>query len=377
MIIIKIRMLTLKYNLCVFYNLYILHRCDGIYEVLLFHDKSITTGRNEANGIILGISTDDLMYVEQAAIAVKVTISTHTIIEPKIEKFLPPSKDKNALRIQLSPDHVKKIQNNCPEILKRKTKMNLKVEFVLKHNYFANLHKSLSKLNWAVLKKLIPKQDAIDDKYTLDKTSLPRPPAKCFDLDEEYQEPTLKKLLNCNNSVPFLVTGPFGTGKTRLLASAFYYILKDPNARVLLCTCHMQSADAYIYSYIAPLLKASYSEVKNIKPFRIVLDENKYHSFDPRYQNYLKGLYNGPVSANCDDVKQSRLLVTTFLTALHLLDIVKPFTHILIDEGAQCREPEAVAPLCLADENSKIVVTGDRLQVFNIRIIKNVKFKSE
>ena len=60
---------------------------------------------------------------------------------------------------------------------------------------------------------------------------------------------------------------------------------------------------------------------------------------------------------------KSRLIVTTFLTALHLLGKVKPFTHILIDEGAQCREPEAIAPLCLADENSKIVVTGDRLQV--------------
>ena len=327
--------------------------------------QSIKTGRNEASGIILGISTDNLMYIEQAAVAVKITIGTHTIIEPKIEKFLPPSRIENALQIQLSPDHVKKVQNNCPELLEKKTKKKLKVEFVLKHKYFANLHKSLSKLSLAVLKKLLPKQDAGDDVYIPDKTPLQRPPAKCFDLDEEYQEPTLKKLLSCKNSVPFLVTGPFGTGKTRLLASAFYYILKDPTARVLLCTCHMHSADAYIYNYIAPLFKVSYySEVKNIKPFRIVLDKNKYdRGFDSKYQEYLKGLYDGPVSANCDDVKQSRLLVTTFLTALHLLDIVKPFTHILIDEGAQCREPEAVAPLCLADENSKIVVTGDQLQV--------------
>ena len=317
---------------------------------------------NESYGIILGISSSNLAYVEQAAIAVKIAISMHIMIEPKIVKFLPHLKDKNALKIQFSTDHIKKIRSNCPELLKMYPK-KLKVEFVLKHSYFANLHKSLSKLNLDVLKKLIPKQNPIDDRYTVDKKPLHRPPAKCLDLDEEYQEPTLKKLLRCKNSVPFLVTGPFGTGKTRLLASAFYYILKDPNARVLLCTCHMQSADVYIYNYIAPLMKSSYWDVKNIKPFRIVLDESKYHSFDRRYRNYLKGLYNGPVSANCDDVKQSRLVVTTFLTALHLLDIVKPFTHILIDEGAQCREPEAVAPLCLADENSKIVVTGDRLQV--------------
>lgn len=349
------------------------YRCDGVYEILLFNDRnlrrSIETGKNEAHGIILGISTDDLAYVEQAAIAVKITIDAHTTVEPKIIKFLAHSEDKNALKIQFTSDHVKKIQSKCPELLKRKTKIKRKVEFVLKHSYFANLHKSLSKLNFAVLKKIVPKQDPGDDKYLVDKKSLQRPPIKCFDLDEQYQEPTLKKLLSCKNSVPFLVTGPFGTGKTRLLASAFYYILKDPDARVLLCTCHMQSADAYIYNYIAPLMNASYSEAKNIKPFRIVLDENKYHNFVPIYRKYLKGLYDGHVSANCDEVKKSRLIVTTFLTALHLLDIVKPFTHILIDEGAQCREPEAIAPLCLADGNSKIVVTGDRLQVMVVHYL--------
>ena len=339
-----------------------------MYEIVLYNGhnlrQSIEAGKNEADGIILGISTDDLAYIEQAAIAVKITIDTYTMVEPKIIRFLTHSKDTNALQIQFTADHVKKIQNKCPELLIRKTKKQLKVEFVLKHSYFANLHKSLSKLNVAVLKKILPKHDSSDDRYYIDKRSLQRPPAKCFDLDEEYQEPTLKKLLSCKNSVPFLVTGPFGTGKTRLLASAFYYILKDPNARVLLCTCHMQSADAYIYNYIAPLMDASYSDVKNIKPFRIVLDEKKHYKNNvPTYKKYLKGLYDGPVSANYDEVKESRLIVTTFLTALHLLDIVKPFTHILIDEGGQCREPEAIAPLCLADENSKIVVTGDRLQV--------------
>ena len=326
--------------------------------------ESIELRWNETYGTILGISSDDLTYIEQAAIAVKISISTHTVIQPKIVKFVPHLKDKNALKIMFLPDDVKKIRSNCPDLLKMNAK-TLKVEFVLKHSYFANLHKSLSKLKLDVLKKLIPKQDSYYDRYTVDKKPLHRPPAKCFDLDEEYQEPTLKKLLSCKNSVPFLVTGPFGTGKTRLLASAFYYILKDPNARVLLCTCHMQSADAYIYNYIDPLLNASHFELNSIKPLRIVLDEKKY-KFDSKYRKYLRGLH--PV---LDDVRQSRLIVTTFLTAFHLLDEVKPFTHILIDEGAQCREPEAVAPLCLADENSKIVVTGDRLQVIVITSFHN------
>jgi len=58
------------------------------------------------------------------------------------------------------------------------------------------------------------------------------------------------------------------------------------------------------------------------------------------------------------------LIITTFLTAPHLTFYdVKPFTHILIDEGAQTREPEAIAPLVLAGDNAKIVIAGDHLQV--------------
>ncbi len=42
------------------------------------------------------------------------------------------------------------------------------------------------------------------------------------------------------------------------------------------------------------------------------------------------------------------------------------FTHILLDEGAQAREPEAVAPLSLATKDTKIVIAGDPQQVSNI-----------
>ena len=50
---------------------------------------------------------------------------------------------------------------------------------------------------------------------------------------------------------------------------------------------------------------------------------------------------------------------------LHLRDLFSPgfFTHILMDEGAQAREPEAVAPLCLATKDTKIVIAGDSSQV--------------
>lgn len=39
------------------------------------------------------------------------------------------------------------------------------------------------------------------------------------------------------------------------------------------------------------------------------------------------------------------------------------FTHILIDEAAQAMECEAVMPLSLANENTRIVLAGDHMQV--------------
>ena len=71
------------------------------------------------------------------------------------------------------------------------------------------------------------------------------------------------------------------------------------------------------------------------------------------------------------EIEQSRklpqVIVTTLSTSLHLQAYVrktgKYFTHILMDEGAQTREPESVAPLTMARSDTKIIITGDHKQV--------------
>lgn len=39
------------------------------------------------------------------------------------------------------------------------------------------------------------------------------------------------------------------------------------------------------------------------------------------------------------------------------------FTHILLDEAAQAIECEAIMPLSLANERTRIVLAGDHMQV--------------
>ena len=67
-----------------------------------------------------------------------------------------------------------------------------------------------------------------------------------------------------------------------------------------------------------------------------------------------------------DDVVEHRVVITTLSTSQVLLDLEVLhgfFTHILIDEAAQALEPEALNPLKFAGTNTKIVFTGDHMQV--------------
>lgn len=67
-----------------------------------------------------------------------------------------------------------------------------------------------------------------------------------------------------------------------------------------------------------------------------------------------------------DDLVEHRVVVTTLSTSKVLLDLQVLhgfFTHILIDEAAQALEPEALTPLIFAGPNTKVVFTGDHMQV--------------
>ena len=78
-----------------------------------------------------------------------------------------------------------------------------------------------------------------------------------------------------------------------------------------------------------------------------------------------------------DDVIERRVVVTTLSTSQVLLDLDVLhgfFTHILIDEAAQALEPEALNPLKFAGTNTKIVFTGDHMQVQ--LWIKGTEFRS-
>ena len=295
----------------------------------------------------MGLNSNDVAYAQQAATHVELIVD-RTTVSAEITNYSVSNKGLDVVNIKF------KEKQGFDLIKKKGVSQCIPVCFILKHSYFQNLHKSLDRVSSKTIECLIP--DELDARQRmLPFTAMPE--SECLLLDKEYQLLALKKIMACDSSVPFLVTGPFGTGKTRLLATAAVNFLKkhkNRKNRVLICTSHLHSADAYVDDYFGPML-ADHCIPQNLRPIRLV--GNDYN-----YDGDFRHLFTRP--SERDKIEKSRLVITTFLTAPQLIRLgVKPFTHILIDEGAQTREPEAIAPLGLADDNTKIVIAGDHLQV--------------
>ncbi len=246
----------------------------------------------------------------------------------------------------------------------------IEVQFEVKHSYFNNLHKAVNFLPHEVIAKLVPEAN---DFKVVEKGRIPFPRhyEDILKLDETTPGEQVKALRVAafaqSDAPPVLISGPFGTGKTRLLAAAAYFFIQDGKqnrriARVLVCAHHQASADTFLECYFG-LMKTNEN-----RPWIVELTRLTSLNHRPQSQEFAEWYLN--ISELKDRrhayQRQPRLLIiTTCLTALNLCNVFPPgfFTHILLDEGAQAREPEAVAPLCLATQDTKIVIAGDPQQV--------------
>ena len=310
------------------------YRCDKLLKVTLFKVDG------ELYASLAGLSTTDVAYAQQAAADVEITVDCITVNA----EIIVDNKELNVINVKFNKSMLKPMSS--PQ--------TVPVHFIVKHSYFKNLHCSLDRISSDMVSCLIPSC------LKPQKRKFPRipwPTEPFLWLDKEYQLLALKKMMVCDNTAPFLLNGPFGTGKTRVLATAAITFLKRPANRVLICTSHLQSADAYIDNYFGPMVD-NYTLPHNVDPIRLVGDHYKYSG------NYEYLCKNSHKYEDKNPIRKSRLVISTFLTVLQLINLnVKCYTHILIDEGAQKYEPETVAPLGLANDNTKIVIAGDHLQV--------------
>ena len=260
----------------------------------------------------------------------------------------------------------------------------LMVKFEVKHLYFNMLHQSLHSLSDEQIARVIPSSS---DTFTGGSCGIPYSIIYDFmALDKTSQKPALGLVINSKPRAPVLVTGAFGTGKTRLLAVATHFFIEEGKlkkipARVLLCAHHQATADSMM-DYLGKMLE------RKKHPWQAwVVRLTRFNYPEKKNSNYMSLFYNiiEFEALFTEHLVQDRcvVIVTTCLTALNASSIIgsEYFTHILLDEAAQVREPEAIAPLCMANQNTKIVIAGDDCQVqlqlhtrINNIFLKNAQF---
>ena len=229
-----------------------------------------------------------------------------------------------------------------------------KVNFILKYSYFDRLHKSIDRLPIEVLHKIMPEteNDYLTANSSVHCHTNVDPYAKQFvSLDGRGQMFALHTILQANRcKAPVLIVGSFGTGKTRLLARTAYQLhCNNKRHRILVCAHHQKSVDTFIENYFGEILDSD-------RVVRLVPNK-EYKIINEKFHKYYK-----TIEQLCND-NLPKIVVTTYSSSFQLLKYKGLFTHILLDEGAQTREPESIIPLCLAKRNTQIVITGDHKQV--------------
>ena len=316
-------------------------------------------------GYITSDNGDILSHIKLSSQGAFIVFDNICYVHAKLVRArIPKSAHQSAITIGFSEEEHKKIEQF--ELFKLNDfHFTANIKFELKYFYFQQLHKAIDCLPKNVICKLTPAMEQLlgeDEKTSIESS---RPNYERLYLDK-MQLKALHVILNSTPKLPILVAGPFGTGKTRMLARAAYDILKKRQTRVLICAHHQLSADTFV-SYFGPMIK------DEVNPWHIdmvrIIPNKSYNLNDHRkYKNFFETANN----ISWQQIRTKRIVITTLGTVLKLRDKIPRdkwtnfFSDILIDEGAQTREPEMVSPLAFAGESTRIVIAGDHCQVNDI-----------
>ncbi|KAL1712139.1 P-loop containing nucleoside triphosphate hydrolase protein [Schizophyllum commune] len=201
--------------------------------------------------------------------------------------------------------------------------------------------------------------------------SFPRP--KTITADEyvdqglnEEQKIAASSIATHQFSVPYLISGPPGTGKTRTLVECVLQILRlQPEACILLCAPSNPATDTLVMR-LRHFLKPSemlrlndqyrtFAEVP-VEIFSHCRIENEKFAIPPwpelmKFRVVVTTCYDASilVNAQCTNTALAKL-EHYVMSALHptkevARGVVPHWTHLLIDEAAQGSEPELLIPI--------------------------------
>ena len=358
-------------------------RCTDPVDVVICNDVTVAQNLEMNNteyamvGYVVMKDADSAKYVMQASHSARLVLPHGVSIEAdvvplsikhRIEYFSKLNMEYTYVPIALNSTTAASLKAYCIRYHKDISKpiSKIPVKFFIKHSYFNDLHQAVDNIPPVMIQRLFPSvsvakknfQQQDDNDFFI--TNLEEKLQAPFKPDK-LQLKAISSMLSVSADAPFLLVGPFGTGKTHVLACAAAAILKeDASAKVLIATHHRKSADTFVSKYFGTI-ESTKILPPTVAPIRIAPKDIR----DDVEKLYLVK-FNDPIITK-ELLDERRIVVTTFLTALRFASTEKVprgyFTHILIDEGAQTREPETIAPLIFADDRTKVIIAGDHLQV--------------
>ncbi len=310
-------------------------------------------------GCITSNDGDILAYAKQASGSSLITVGDCCVRARHVQGKLPEEKVySNAILIAFDQEQYGrlKIAHKHEEC---KFKADIKFEF--QEFYFKMQHNAIENISDDIVQKLNPSKEVFSSYEQVEFSPVSRPPYESIELDEYAQMSALYLILKSSPDLPVLITGSFGTGKTRLLARAAFEILKKGKSRVLICAHHQSSVDTFV-NYFDKMKNSRKKNAWKAKMIRVIPNDSC-----TRYGKYERSKY----ALTMRELENYQLVLTTFGTASSLFKKVLQnqrkregfFTDVLIDEGAQIRESEMVAALMLAGTKTRIVMAGDHYQV--------------
>ncbi|XP_037940519.1 probable helicase with zinc finger domain [Teleopsis dalmanni] len=275
--------------------------------------------------------------------------------ERKVFEAIVEDKGKNVIYLKLSAKCVEDMA------LKVDTDIEVDIQFQLNRLPYCEWHNAVDKIT--DFKIIFPATET--------EPSIPWTPKKQW---SDTCEPKLNaKQREAVNAIttsldiklpPILLIGPFGTGKTYTLAQAIKQLLTQPEAKILICTHSNSAADLYIKEYLHPWIE---NGIEEATPLRVYYHKRWVTTVNSVVQKYCitdgAGYFRRPT---VEDIMKHRIVVVTLSISMELATLGLPkgyFTHIFLDEAAQAMECEAIMPLALANDSTRIVLAGDHMQM--------------
>ena len=178
------------------------------------------------------------------------------------------------------------------------------------------------------------------------------------------QVSAMEAILLSESVLPVIIAGPFGTGKTFLLAQAAEYLVNySKHCHILICTLTNSAANVYLEHFHKRI-----PSDHNCKILRLVYEGQMVARFPRHLHKYC--LFESPNHQRfCypseSHARHYQIIVTTVISSRQLLklNMTGHFTHIFIDEAAQMIVPAVAMALSLASNTTKVVLAGDHMQV--------------